>query len=638
MARKSSPDSFDEYTRPTRAAVPFVTWRLSLLGFILLAGLTVLGMRIYYLTIPRGPYFYELSENNFLFEQPLSAPRGRVFTSDGTALSVNKTRYDIEMSPFRMTRDQIEDSLSQLAKLLDRPEIESKTEEVIKKRPPWEPVNLAEGLDLETIGPVLERVYAMPGVTVAPAYQRFHPLGQLMGHVTGYIRKVDPATLGAHPEKGYLKNDLVGKIGIESQYEDDLRGTHGKEIYIRDARGRPRSSHLETRALRGNDVILTIDLELQTLADDLLTGHRGVAIVLDPRDGAVLALVSKPDYDPNLPLSASSKSKTSSYNKATRGRFAPASTFKLVTASAGLLMGKDPSENGDCDGQYFLPNVKRPFYCDVRSGHGTLDMFGAIQKSCNVYFYRWANQIGRDRMLDTAAAYGFGEPTGIDLQPEGSGHLAEPGSGVYQGSVVQMGIGQGALIAVTPLQLLNAYAALANGGIRYQPHLMKEVRTPSGSVVRTFEPVVQGKLPISNAQRKILMEGFRRVIQTEGGTARGAGFESDWDASGKTGSAELFGQKLTNGWFVAYAPTAAPEIAMIVLVEGEGHGGATAAPIARELMALYFSRKTGKPTPLLPAVKAQIAGAEHPQIEVEGKPEVKQSEDGDSVPAWARRD
>ncbi len=598
MVRAAPNTSLEEHGRPTRENAPFVTWRLGILGLAAFAILTVFGVRIYYLTILRGPYFYELSEHNFIFERPISGPRGKIMTGDGTTVAFNRTLYDIEMSPFGLKPDQISRAIDRLADLMGRPELRKKAEAVVKLRPKWKSLALARDLDLHAIGPVLERAYELPGVVIEPRYSREYPYGSLLAHVTGYVGAIAPNQMDGYLEKGYLREDKIGKMGAERQFESSLRGVHGKEIYIRDAQGRPRSNWVEDASTRGNDVVLTIDLELQAKADALMADQNGVIVVMDPRDGAILALISKPDYDSNEPTRGIANGERSTYNKAFRSAYSPGSTFKVVTASAGLLAGFDPDEKGYCDGSYSLANLKWPFYCDVRSGHEWLDLYGAIQKSCNVFFYRWADRIGRQKMTETALAFGFGRPTGIDLALEGyetSGVLGRPESEtVFQGSVVQMGIGQGALISATPMQLVAAYSALGNGGKRYRPHVFKEERKPTGQVVRRCEPQLLDQLPINEDQRRILLEGFRRVAQVKEGTAFSAGFKPEWNVAGKTGSAEVAQQKSTNGWFVAFAPLDAPTICLVVLIEKGGHGGAVSAPIARDLFEAYFARNFPK--------------------------------------------
>ncbi|MCH8334117.1 AAA family ATPase, partial [Candidatus Sumerlaeota bacterium] len=534
--------------------------------------------------------------------------------SDGTPVAINRTVYSILMNTFRLDSETIEESIDRIAELTGREELRSKAEQVLSTGPKWKSVALVDNLSFGDISPILERLYQLPGIIVEKRHRRHYPLRSLVGHVTGYTGAISAGQLERYLEDGYLPEDRIGKLGSELQFEPLLRGTHGREVYVQDASGRRRSRRAVQPAIRGNDIVLTIDLALQTFADDLLTGHRGAAIVMDPRNGAILALVSKQDYDPNYPMRGMHDGLASQYNKVIQfGGYSPASTFKLVTGSAALLMGLDLQQKENCTGTY---EVRLPdggtqvYYCDPRYGHGRLDFYGAIQRSCNVFFYRLADRAGGRRMIETARAFGFGEPTGIDLKPEGRGVLARPGvDRIYQGSVIQMGIGQGALIAVTPIQLINAYATLANGGRRYRPHLLKEIRLANqlldpklkaelmeqyslsevdrgtSETILLYQPEVLSELPLDEFQRRALLEGFRRVVQKPGGTGFKVGFKPEWNVAGKTGSAEVAGQEKTDGWFVAFAPVENPEVAILVLIEGEGHGGSTAAPIVRELMA-----------------------------------------------------
>jgi penicillin-binding protein 2 len=342
-----------------------------------------------------------------------------------------------------------------------------------------------------------------------------------------------------------------------------------------------------------------MNLRLQRLADALLEPHSGVLIVMDPRTGAILTLASKPDYDPNFPMRGIPSGEASSYNKAIRGRYAPGSTFKIVTAAAGLHHGYDPTVKIHCSGRYRLPNVRRAFHCDLRWGHGPLDLEEAIQRSCNIYFYTWGDRLGHERLYETARQFGFGQPSGIDLIPtefETLGDLPPPGTrGIYRGSVVQMGIGQGALISATPLQILGAYAVLARDGTRVRPHVLDSVISPEGQLLYRHEPEILGRVPLSDAHLDLLREGFFRVVHRQGGTGFNKGFQSRWQVAGKTGSSEVAGQELTDGLFVAYAPAHDPVVAMIGIVEAEGHGGSTALPLIVQLMAEYFEPGTGVP-------------------------------------------
>lgn len=597
MFNKTPQTPFEESGRPTRQKATFIPARLAFLGLIALVLIVVFCIRIYFLTAVRGHDYFELSEDNFLRERPVEAPRGKILTDDGTPISLNRPLYDVRMSRFRLDEETIDESVARLATLLDNPSILDRAEEIKQTWPSWEPVTLARELPSEEVAPVIERLYALPGVQVEPRFVRHHPEGPVTAHVTGHVGGISPSQLPRYLEKDYLQTDLVGKLSAERQFESFLRGTHGTELTIHDAFGRLRSSHVEIPARRGNDVKLTVDLRLQQLADGLLEGHSGVLIAMDPRDGSILALSSKPDYDPNHPMRGMGSDDVSSYNKAIRGFYAPGSTFKLITAAAGLIHGFNPDTKINCPGRFYLPNVRRPFFCDVRWGHGPLNMEEAIQRSCNVFFYTWADRLGHERLYRVSRQFGFGEPTGIDLMPteyEPSGVLPDPASrGIYRGSVIQMGIGQGALISATPLQILGAYAAVANDGVRVKPHVLDSVRSPEGELIQQHEPEIAGELPLNDHQLALLREGLHRVVHKPGGTGHARGLKKEWDAAGKTGSSEVAGQELTNGLWVCYAPASNPEVAMIGIVEAEGHGGSTALPLVAQMMAEYFEPGSG---------------------------------------------
>lgn len=622
MIRSPQPLPFEEAGPPSRSRASFIPWRLAFLACIAATVIIVFWGRLYFLAVMQGQQFFELSEDNFLRTTPIEAPRGKLLASDGTPISLNRPLYEIRMSRFRLEKEVIGESLARLSVLLGDPKILKREEEIRNARPSWKPVLIARDLDSEAVAPVIERLYELPGVQIEPRFVRHHPEGSILGHVTGYVGNISRAQLPEYLPLNYLQTDLVGKISAEKQFESFLRGRHGSELTILDAFGRLRSSHVQDPAERGNDVHLTIELRLQRLADRLLQGHSGVLIVMDPRDGALLTMASKPDYDPNHPTQRVSTDKTSSYNKSIRGYYAPASTFKLVTASAGLLHGFDPTAKINCPGRFHLPNVKRPFYCDVRWGHGPLNMQEAIQRSCNVFFYTWADRLGHERLYQTARAFGFGEPSGVDLvqtELEARGVLREPGSpGIYRGSVIQMGIGQGALVSATPLQILGAYAALANGGVRVRPHVLREVTSPQGKLLYRYETQTLGRLPLDSLQMELLRDGFHRVVQKEGGTGFARGFKPEWDVAGKTGSGEVGGQKLTNGLFVGYAPFTDPEIIILGIIEGEGHGSSTALPLVVELMAEYFEPGSGKVPGEAEAIEVAAGDAPFPAAAATG--------------------
>lgn len=591
---------------PSRAETPFVNFRLSFLFlvFCLVAG--VFGVKIYQLTILKGPYYREASENNFLTRATLIAPRGRILDRAGRPLAINRPLFDVAMSPYRMRRERIEQSLRLAAELLGRPDLTGRLESILEQWPPWESITLAAGLTLDEVLPVLEHAYELPGVEVAPRYQRFYPVRDVTGLITGHVGSITRQTLDQFLERGYERTEKVGKLGAEFTFEEQLHGRNGQEAVIRDARGRPLRRWVDQPAQPGQTLILTLDLELQELAYKLLEGWKGAIIMMDPRDGAVLAAAARPAYDPNFPT------RGSSYNRITQGNYPPGSVFKVVTAAGGLADGRPPSERFYCDGLYHVPGVRARFPCHFRWGHEWEDLYDALQHSCNVYFFAWAHRLGYPKMIEMSSAFGFGRRSNFELVTpvqESPGKLG--GAEAFLGNVLQMGIGQGQLIEVTPIQMARAYAAIANGGTLHRPYIVKEVRTSTGELVRTGEAEVDSTLPLTLAQLDEIREGLRRVVHERGGTASRTGFKPEWKVAGKTGSAQTGRPGPTHAWFGSYAPYDDPEVAMLILVEQSGHGGEIAAPLARQLYAAYF----GEPEPEI--VPPPLHEADEEQAETE---------------------
>lgn len=574
---------------PTREDLPLLSGRLTWLLVVFM--LVVVGFigRAYWLTILRGPYFKDLTENNFMLEAPLIAPRGLILDRNGLPLAINQTRYAIEMSPFRLGSDEIATSVRRLAALLDQPDLVGRAGEVSRLKRPWERIVLARDLEIERVLPILEQSFRLPGVIVNRHQRRHYPVGPVGGVVTGHLGKIDKDLWERLREQDYLLPEKIGRLGAERTFESFLHGQHGSEIVIRDARGQPRSRFDVRSATPGQTLILTLDRELQQKAYNLLGDQRGVIVAMDPRDGAVLAMAAQPTYDPNTPRHGYQ------YNKITRGTYAPGSTFKVVTAAAGLGAGLDPDDSYYCDGYYEVPGLNARFACNARWGHEDEALLDALEHSCNVFFYNWAKQAGAQRLVETAAAFGFGQTTGFDLaQPnaESAGTLVWPAAKPYLGSVLQMGIGQGRMIDVTPIQMARAYAALANGGRLLRPRIVKEIRSAGGELVRQGVSDQQGLLPLTDEQRGRILEGLWNVVHRRRGTARKAEFPESWGVAGKTGTAQT-GRKEADALFVGFAPMEDPEIVVFVLVEDGGHGGETAAPLARELLAQYFGEPSG---------------------------------------------
>lgn len=588
---------------PTREDLPYVIPRLRMLFRLFAVVMVIFSLQIYKLSILKGPEYRKTSDNNFLLKKPLLPPRGRILDRLGRPMAINQNLFTLSMSPFRLSQQEIRNTLDQVARLIGRPEIAGKTAEVIERRPRWRSVQLADNLSMRQVLPVIERTFILPGVTVAPEYKRYYPTGMMSGVVTGHIGGMaSREEQQRYLEAGYLRREKVGQLNAELTFEQQLHGQPGLEIVTRDARGRPISRYTSRAARPGHSIKLTIDLELQRMAYRLLEGWQGAILVMDPRDGAVLAMAARPTYDPNRPW------RGMSFNKITQaGLYAPGSTFKIITASAGLSAGLPPSDRRYCDGQYHVPGVRARFPCHLLYGHGWENMYEALQHSCNVFFFNWAHEVGYQHMVQMAAAYGLGRRTGFELvQPgyESSGRLGHRGAGQpLLGNTLQMGIGQGAYITVTPIQMARAYAALCNGGVLYRPRILKEVYTAQEQLKQVGQSEVQGMLPLTEEQRRAIVEGLWRVIHERGGTADDVGFKPEWRVAGKTGTAQTH-RKQPDAWFVCFAPVEEPEILVLVLVEQGGHGGKTAAPLARQILAHHF----GEP-------EAEIAPPPQPEAE-----------------------
>lgn len=590
---------------PTRDDVPFVQGRLNLLVLAFGIVMAVFVMRIYRLSILEGAERRRETEENFLREESIAAPRGRILDRNGRPLAINRTVFQVDMAPLRLKADEIASTVEAVARLVNRPAVNLKAKDVIANRPRENSVPIATGLTLDQVLPLLEERFQLPGVTVHTSYERVYPEGDIAGGITGHVARIPKEEYEAFKQEGYLSDEMIGRDNAERTFESILRGTPGTERLKRDHLGRTRERKLDKPVEPGDTICLTIDLGMQRLAKALLGDWEGFIIAMDPRDGGVLAMAYNPDYDPNFSPAGLAK-KHSQYNMIYQGSgFAPGSTFKIVTASAGLMAGFSPDEVINCPGYIALGKTK--FWCDQKWGHDDENFSDAMTHSCNIYFYTWGRRAGANLMTKMARGFGFGAPTDFELAPPGlekPGLVADPENDTIQaGSVMHMAIGQGEMIGVTPIQMARAYAAMCNGGTLMRPRIVQRIRTADdrettaieqvdGGVWRIGKPVAQGKIPVSAEARKTIADGLYRVTHDPHGTGRHAGFPLEWNVAGKTGTAQT-GRPIPDGWFVCYAPAEAPRIAIVILIKESGHGGTIAAPLARQLLAYW----NGKPEP-----------------------------------------
>lgn len=584
--------------------------RARVLAALLCAGLLLILARLWYLQVARGPELLRVSELNRSRLIRRVPPRGLIEDRRGGILATNTQRIVLSVVPNEARKHR--DVLHTLAGLLGISFADLEAVLQDNEVSPFDPVRVATDLDMSTATRIEELRADLPGVVLGPEPVRTYPDGPVCGHLLGQMGQVSRDDLRERSSVGYRPGDYCGKLGIERSYDAFLRGTDGGTKVEVDARGRVRRQLDDADPVPGATLRLTVDRGVQRVAYDTLAalagkGKPGAAVALDPETGAVLALVSVPSYDPNDFVTGVSNRvwaklrddpRKPLINRAVAAATAPGSTFKVITASAGLDSGLiTPAETVYCSGMIRLG--RWPKRCHKHSGHGSVSMVRAIAASCDVFFYRLGQRLGPDTLASYARRFGLGQETGIDLPGVEQGGIvptpkwkAEHGMGPWVGGeTVDYAIGQ-AMLACTPLQMANVTAAIANGGTLYRPQVVDRItRYDVGKrpqVVRTLKPEVIGSLGLHPATLAVVREGMRAVVRP-GGTASQSALPGIVMA-GKTGTAQRRrrGHMVNNAWFIGYAPVERPRIAVCVFVEEGGHGGAVAAPIARKMIARYL--------------------------------------------------
>jgi penicillin-binding protein 2 len=462
----------------------------------------------------------------------------------------------------------------------------------------------------------------LPGVEVVPYLSRYYPYGELLTHVMGYVGRLDEVDMERVDRGNYRGTTHIGKGGIERYYEDRLHGVSGVEKIETNAQGR-RLQVLERQdPAHGDDLILSLDVQVQQAAWDALGDRVGAVVAIDPNDGSVLAMVSKPSFDANAFVHGISGPDYRAilnapgrplFNRALQGGYGPGSTIKPFVALAGLEQGVVTLEKQVFStGQYFLPGQDRPYHDWKPGGHGWVDIQGALEQSVNTYFYQLARDMGIDKMHDYLSHFGLGEKTGLDLLGENAGVLpsrqwkrGQFGQPWYPGETIIAGIGQGFNVA-TPVQMANALSTLANGGTRFAPRLLFASKAAGdGQAEKITAPVLQ-QVPVQDPVNwDIVREGMRRVVHGERGTARAIKPKSGFQIAGKSGTAQVVaqadGEKQNasqtalhlrhHALFIAYAPFIRPGIVVAVVVEHGGGGSREAAPVARAVIDAWLNQE-----------------------------------------------
>ncbi|HUG03605.1 MAG TPA: penicillin-binding protein 2 [Steroidobacteraceae bacterium] len=589
-----------------------------------------LSGRAFWLQVVQHAHYLELSQGNRARIEPLPPNRGVIYDRAGRLIAENTPAYQLEL--IREQAGDLDATLARLARigLLEAEDI-GRVRQLVLSRRSFEAVPVLLQLDDEKIARYAVHRHELPGVMLETRLARHYPYGQVGAHALGYVGTISEEDLSRVDRERYFGTGVIGKTGIERAYEEELLGAGGYREVLVNAEGRPGKlpdgvdAQLKSREPRaGRELRLTLDIELQRIAEEAMAGRRGAVVALDPSNGDVLVFASLPSFDPNGFARGISRSDYLAltenpdqplFNRALRGTYPPGSTIKPVMALAGLEYDVvKPEDSIYCPGHYSLPNSRHRFRDWKREGHGTVNMENAIMQSCDVYFYRLANTLGIDRIHDAMNRIGFGIPTGIDIPGERGGIMPSTQwkksafSGREQqvwfpGETVIVGIGQGFWTA-TLLQLAKSTAVLAMRGQHFRPRLVQALVDPETGAIEEKPP--QALPPIELKERRnweTIISAMVAVTSGPRGTALRASRGALYSIAGKTGTAQVYSIGQTERYdaktvaerlrdhalFIAFAPADAPRLAIAVLVENGGAGSAVAAPIARAIFDAYLS-------------------------------------------------
>jgi len=598
--------------------------RVIVAAVVVLASFVLLGARFVWLQLIQHEYYHTRAEDNRIAIVPLPPRRGLIFDRNGTVLARNYSAYTLEIAP-RKVHD-VEDTIKMLSEVVAiGPRDRSRFAKHLVEARNAESLPIRTRLADEEVARFAVNRYRFSGVEIKARHFRQYPFGATASHVLGYIGRIDARdveeleTLGV--EANYRGTEYIGKRGVEATYQQSLHGVTGFEQVEIDAAGRGIRSLSQTPARPGRDVTLTLDIRLQEVAEAAFASRRGALVALDPADGAVLAFVSMPGYDPNLFVDGidlqSWKALNSSAdrplnNRAIAGLYPPGSTFKPFMALAALSLGQRTPNSTIQDPGYFVLGERR--FRDSRpGGHGTVNLRKSIVVSSDVYYYQLAHDMGIEAIAGFMRQFGFGSRTGIDLEGEAAGVLPSPEWKLkrfvrreqqrwYAGETISIGIGQG-YNAYTPLQLAAATAAIANGGALYRPHVVAHIDNPRTGERESIAPQLLRQIPLKPEHVAFVQEAMAGVNQEGTGARAFAGAE--YTSAGKTGTAQVIGIKQNEKYdeskvderlrdhslFIAFAPLQSPKIALAVVVENGGFGSRTAAPIARTVLDYYLLGK-----------------------------------------------
>ncbi|MDP1682518.1 MAG: penicillin-binding protein 2 [Burkholderiales bacterium] len=597
--------------------------RLTVAGSVALFLFLLLLARFVYVQVVQHEHYMTLAEQNRISIVPIVPNRGLILDRNGAVLAHNYTAFTLEMTPSKI--GNLEQTINDLTALIEiTPKDRKRFKKLLDESHNFESLPIRTRLNDVEIARFAANRYRFPGVEIKARLFRHYPLGQVASHMVGYIGRINDADLdrleASDDLANYRGSDHIGKAGLEQSYEKELHGTTGFEEVETDAGGRAVRTLSRTPPTSGNNLTLHADLKLQQVAEQAFGNFRGALVAIEPKTGGVLAYLSKPGFDTNLfvdgidpqnwDLLNNSPDKPM-VNRAMHGQYPPGSTFKPFMALAGLELNKrTPSYGINDPGFYSLPGTSHRYRDWKAGGHGYVDLHKSLVISCDTYYYGLAVDLGIDNIFNFISHFGFGKKTGIDIEGERTGLLPSTEWKMkrfkqkwYVGDTVSVGIGQGYNLA-TPLQLAVATATIANSGTQMRPQLVRQIENSKTNVITPRLAETISVLPIKPENMALVRNALVDVTRP-GGTAARASAGAPYAMAGKTGTAQVVGMKQGEKYvesrvaerhrdhalFIAYAPADDPKIAIAVLVENGGHGGSTAAPIARAVFDYYLLGK-----------------------------------------------
>ena len=608
----------------------WVKHRIMAVSLCVLMVFVLLFLRLLYLQLIKGEEYRRLSETNCVRLKSITPPRGLIFDRHGELMVDNRPAFDLQI--VLEDAGSVPDTVSFLSSLIQEPYAEL-MDQILKAGAAafYKPITLKKDISRDQLAVVEAHKFDLPGIQVEIESTRHYIYPKTASHLLGYLGEINRKELDSGSFPHLRSGDQIGRYGAEKSFEAFLQGRRGGRQVEVDVNGRVIKVLKTVDPLPGNDLLLTLDLPLQQLAEELLHDQDGAVVALDPANGDVLVMASSPGFDQNDFIGGISSGKWRALmdnpgrpmnNKAIQGEYPPASAYKTLTAIAALEEKIiDSGTTTFCPGFYMFRG--RKYHCWSKHGHGRMNVVDALAQSCDVYFYLAGEKAGVDVLAQYAHGCGLGRSTGIDLDHERQGLIPTErwkrqrfNERWHPGETLSISIGQGFNL-VTPLQMAVFTAAIGNGGTLYRPRIVKTIEDADGNVVKKIDPEIIGGIPASPKTLELIRKGMKEVVQGNRGTARSVRIKGI-EMAGKTGTAQVFsrktGEKFDNenlartlqdhAWFVCYAPAENPVIAVSVIIEHGVHGSSAAAPVASALVKKYLGlSEPDKET--APAVQAQ---------------------------------